>query len=133
MSALASTSRPFKLEVDASTVGADTVLLEEDANGVDPPLCYFSCKFNKYQAKYSTIEKETLALLFILQHFQVYVGSSPMPVVFYKDHYPLVFLSRMYNQKQHLMQWALIMQDYNLEISHKKSSENVLADALCRL
>lgn len=31
------------------------------------------------------------------------------------------------------MWWALIVQDYNLEIRHKKGSENVLADALSRL
>jgi len=35
--------------------------------------------FNKHQVSYSTIEKETLALLLALQHFEVYVGSSPLP------------------------------------------------------
>lgn len=33
---------PFKLEVDASAVGAGAVLLQEDASGVDHPVCYFS-------------------------------------------------------------------------------------------
>ena len=126
-------SRPFKLEVDASGVGAGAVLLQEDVCGVDHPVCYFSRKFNKHQIRYSTIEKETLALLLALQHFEVYVGSSPLPVVVYTDHNPLVFLSRMYNHNQRLMRWALIMQDYHLDIRHKKGSEKVLADALSRL
>ncbi|XP_030216443.1 uncharacterized protein LOC115546817 [Gadus morhua] len=126
-------TRPFKLEVDASAVGAGAVLMQEDADGVDHPVCYFSRKFNKHQVRYSTIEKETLALLLALQHFEVYVGSSPLPVVIFTDHNPLVFLSRMYNHNQRLMRWALIVQEYNLVICHKKGSENVLADALSRL
>ncbi len=50
----------------------------------------------------------------------------------YTDHNCLVFLSRMYNHNQHLMRWALVVQSYNIEIRHKKGSENVLADALSR-
>lgn len=60
----------------------------------------------------------------------MYVGPSPLPVVVYTDHNPLIFLARMYNQNQRLMRWALIVQDYNSEIRHKKGSENVLANAL---
>lgn len=109
-------ARPFKLEVDASAVGAGAILLQEDPSGDDHPVCYFSRKFNKYQLRYSTIEKETLALLLALQHFEVYVGSSSLPVVVYTDHNPLVFLSQMYNHNQRLMWWALIVQEYNLQI-----------------
>lgn len=123
---------PFKLEVDACATGAGAVLLQEDNQGLDHPVCYFSRKFDKHQLRYSTIEKETLALLLALQHFEVYVGGSMQPVVVYTDHNPLVFLSRMYNQNQRLMRWALIVQNYNLNILHKKGSENVLADALSR-
>lgn len=40
--------RSFKLEIDASAVGASAVLLQEDADGIDHPVCYFSCRFNKH-------------------------------------------------------------------------------------
>ncbi|XP_033963931.2 uncharacterized protein [Pseudochaenichthys georgianus] len=125
-------SKPFKLEVDASGVGTGAVLLQEDAQAIDHPVSYFSRKFNKHQLKYSTIEKEALALLFALQHFEVYLGASVKPIKVYTDHNPLVFLSRMYNHNQRLMRWSLIVQNYNLDISHKKGSDNVLADALSR-
>ena len=124
--------QPFKLEVDASGVGAGAVLFQESADGIDHPVCFFSKKFNKHQLNYSTIGKEALALLLALQHFEVYLGSSPVPVTVYTDHNPLVFLSRMYNQNQRLMRWALIAQNYNLEIKHKKGTENIMADALSR-
>lgn len=126
-------SRTFKLEVDASAVGAGAVLLQEDINGIDHPVSYYSRKFNKHQLNYSTIEKEALALLLALQHFEVYLGSSNLPVTVFTDHNPLVFLSRMYNQNQRLMRWALVLQNYNVEIKHKKGVDNVMADALSRV
>lgn len=124
--------RPFKIEVDASAHGAGAVLLQEDEQGIDHPVCYFSKKFNKYQVNYSTIEKEALALLLALQHFEVYVESSSVPVCVYSDHNPLVFLSRMRKNNQRLMCWSLLLQDFNIEIYHIKGNENLVADALSR-
>ena len=43
----------FKLAVDASDVGIGAVLLQEDNNGIDHPVCYFSKKFNKHQKNYN--------------------------------------------------------------------------------
>ena len=122
----------FKLEVDASAVGAGAVLLQEDDSGLDHPICYFSRKFSKAQSRYSTIEQETLALLLALQFFEVYLGSSTFPIDVYTDHNPLVFLDRMYNQNQRLMRWALLVQGVPLVIHHKKGLKNVVADALSR-
>ncbi len=124
--------KAFKLEIDASFVGAGAVLIQEDIYGIDHPVCYFSRKFNKSQLNYSTIEKETLALLLALQYFDVYLSSSNLPIMVFTDHNPLVFLSRMYNQNQRLMRWSLVVQGYHLMIEHKKGSENVMADALSR-
>lgn len=50
--------QPFKLEVDTSAFGIGTVLLQEDEQAIDHPICYFSKKLNKHQINYySTIEK----------------------------------------------------------------------------
>ena len=43
--------KPFKLAVDASDIGTGAVLIQEDDNGVDHPVCYLSRKFNKQQKK----------------------------------------------------------------------------------
>ena len=62
-------AKEFKLAVEASDTGAGSVLMQEDGNGVDHPVSYFSIKFNKHQKNYSTIEKELLSLILALQHF----------------------------------------------------------------
>ncbi|XP_076876436.1 uncharacterized protein LOC143525877 [Brachyhypopomus gauderio] len=125
-------NKPFKLDVDASDSGCGAVLLQEDDAHLDHPVAYFSAKFNRHQVHYSTIEKEALALLLALQHFEIYVTSSPIPVAVYTDHNPLVFLHRMSNKNQRLMRWSLLCQSFNLNIVHKKGSENVVADCLSR-
>lgn len=62
---------------------------------------------SKHQRRYFTIEKEALALLLALQHFEVYLESDVQPIKVHTDHNLLVFLSRMYNQNHRLMRWSL--------------------------
>ena len=124
-------NRPFKLHVDASQVGAGAVLLQEDEQGIDRPVSFFSRKFLSYQSSYSVIEKEALGLIWALQHFDVYVGGA-VSLVVYSDHNPLTFLRSLQNPNQRLMRWALFLQPFNLDIQHIKGSHNVIADALSR-
>ena len=106
--------QPFKLAIDACDVGAGAVLLQDGADGVEHPVSYFSRKFNRHQRVYSTIEKEALAIVLALDHFEVYVGSASVPVAIYTDHNPLVYLKSMRNTNQRLMRWSIFMQAFNV-------------------
>lgn len=96
-------------------------------------MCFFSRKFNKHEKRYSTVEKETLALMFALKHFEVYLGSTPFPIVVWTDHNPLTFLAKMKDKNQRLLRWSLAVQEMNLEIHHIRGKDNVVADALSRV
>ena len=122
---------PFKLAVDASDLGAGSVLFQTIDNQ-DHPVSYFSKKFDRHQVNYSTIEKELLSLLLSLQHFDIYVCNSPTPVTVFTDHNPLVFLNKFRNKNKRLTRWSIELQDYNLDIKHVKGSDNKIADALSR-
>ena len=122
----------FKLAVDASDIGAGAVLLQEDNDGVDHPVCYFSRKFNKHQRNYSTIEKECLALVLAIQHLEVYICCSVAPIQVFSDHNPLTFLHKIKNKNQRLLRWSLLLQEFDLNISHIKGKDNVIPDALSR-
>ena len=123
----------FKLAVDASDVDIGSVLLQEDNNGIHHPVCYFSKKFNKHQKKYSTIEKECLALILAIQQFEVYLTSSTSPIVVFSDHNPLSFLHKLKNKNQRLLRWSLLLQEFNLDIRHIKGKDNIIPDALSRV
>ena len=123
----------FKLAADASDVGIGAVLLQEDNNGIDHPVCYFSKRFNKHQKNYSTIEKECIALILAIQQFEVYLTSSTSPVVVFSDHNPLSFPHKLKNKNQRLLRWSLLLQEFNLDIRHIKGKDNIIPDTLSRV
>jgi len=65
------------------------VLLQEDGEGQDHPICFFSRKFNCHPCNYCASEKETLALILSLQHFEAYLSSTVAPVLVFTDHVAL--------------------------------------------
>ncbi len=123
----------FLLAVDASAYGAGAVLLQEDCNGIEHPVSYFSKKFNRHQQVYSTVEKEALALILAVQHFEVYLSAVCGPITVYTDHNPLTFLDRMRGKNQRIMRWSLILQPFHLQIKHIRGKDNIIADALSRM
>ena len=64
--------KQFILMVDASDIGVGAVLVQEDYQGLEHPIRYFSQKFNKSQRNYCTSEKEALALIMALYHFKLF-------------------------------------------------------------
>ncbi|KAI7790505.1 hypothetical protein IRJ41_012050 [Triplophysa rosa] len=125
--------KPFLLAVDASACNAGAVLLQKDTEGIEHPVCYFSKKFNRHQQVYSTIEKEALALVLAVQHFEIYLSSPCGPIVVYTDHNPLIFLDRMRGKNQRIMRWSLTLQPFHLQIKHIRGQDNLIADALSRV
>ena len=125
-------NKPFLLMTDASDFGVGAVLMQEDDLQNQLPIAYFSKKLNESQRKYSTVEKETLALLLSLRHFEVYATSGVTPLKVFSDHNPIKFLQRFGNKNRRLANWSLILQEYNFDIEHIKGKDNVIADSLSR-
>ena len=123
--------KPFKLACDASNLAAGSVLLQADDQGIDHPVAYHSVKFNPSQVNYSTIEKELLAIILSLLHFDYYLSPQPQIVV-YCDHKPLQFINNFHSKNQRLVRWQLFLQGYNLKIQHVKGRDNFLPDLLSR-
>ena len=122
----------FKPAVDASDTGAGSVLMQEDGNGVDHPVSYFSKKINKHQKNFFSIENECLSLILALQHFEVYLISSSLPTAVFSDHNPLIVIHNMKNKNQRLLRWSLLLKEYNLDIRHIKGKDSIISDALSR-
>ena len=78
-------------------------------DGVDHPVCYLSNTFRKSQRNNFTIEKECNALVLALQHLEVYITSSSLPIKFFSDQNPLVFLYKLKDKNQRFLRWSLIL------------------------
>ena len=123
-------SRPFVLATDASDSGAGAVLMQEHDQNLCP-VAYFSRKFTGAQLNYSTIEKECLAILWALSHFEIYL-SALHSVTILCDHNPLKYLMSIKFKNARLMRWSVEIGRFNPVVKHIPGSQNVLADVLSR-
>ena len=67
--------RPFVMRSDASNEGLGAMLLQEFEDGLFP-IAYASRKLKKNEGNYCTIEKESLAMVFAVKRFQLYLCGT---------------------------------------------------------
>ena len=65
--------KQFILQTDASYQGVEAVLSQLDDKGMDHPVAYYSRKLFPREEKYSTVEKECLAMKVGVEAFRVYL------------------------------------------------------------
>ena len=122
-------TKKFVLRTDASVSGVGAVLLQYHDN-VPHPIAYASRKLLDRETRYSTIERELLAVLWAIQRFKYYLLGATF--ILEVDHKPLVYLNKFKGDKARLMRWALGLQAFHFRIGHINGRDNVDADFLSR-
>lgn len=82
-------SQPFVLHTDASDVGVGGVLVQGEGKE-EKVIGFMSHKLTSTQRKYSTTERECLAVLLAIEHFRAYIEGARFTVI--TDHSSLVWL-----------------------------------------
>lgn len=121
--------KPFTLRTDASSIGLGAVLLQEN-QGMLHPVLYASKKLLDRETRYSTIERECLALVWGVQKFARYLHGRRFTLE--TDHRPLTFLQSASYKNGRVMRWALALQEYAFTIGPIRGDLNVFADLLSR-
>ena len=122
--------RPFILQTDASNIGVGAVLSQTDEEGNDKPVAYFSRKLLPRETRYSTTEKECLAVVDGIRHFSIYLTGTHFTV--YTDHKCLQYLDKMKDVNGRLTRWSLLLQPYDFTVIHRAGTSNTNADGLSR-
>nr|GEY64433.1 reverse transcriptase domain-containing protein [Tanacetum cinerariifolium] len=78
-----------------------------------------------------SIEKELLAVVYAFEKFRPYLVLSKYIV--YTDHLALEYLFNKQDAKPRLLQWVLLLQEFDITVRDKKGAENLAADHLSRL
>lgn len=120
----------FFIQCDASDVGVGAVIFQEDEEGGEHPIEYFSKKLTTAQRNYSVTERECLAVVLAVKRFRPYIDL--MKFVIITDHSSLKWLMSQRDLNGRLARWSLQLQSFNFEIQHRKGSQNIVPDMLSR-
>ena len=123
------------LFADASNdcVGA---VLQQNVNGNWKPLGYFSKKLSPTQQKYSTYDRELLAVYLAMQYFRhLFEGQE---LIIFTDHKPLTFAFKKLNSSSNKelprrTRQLLFISEFTTDIRYVKGKENIVADSLSRI
>ena len=127
----ADSNKSYILETDASNVALGAVLLQKDDNDDIHPIAYASKTMNPAQQNYSPSEKECLALIWALEHFNTYCEGHEYTCL--TDHRALTYLvSNKESNNHRITRWILRLQPYNLKVEYIKGTNNKTADLLSR-
>lgn len=120
---------PFQVETDASDFGLGAVLLQKQ-NREDKVICYLSRSLTKTERKYSTTEKELLAVLFAVEKLRPYLQGTKFTVV--TDHYSLKWLFNIKDPAGRIARWALRLQQFDFDVVHRPGKDHLVPDTLSR-
>ena len=100
--------------------------------GEEPfPVAYASKKLSDRERRFSTIEKECLAVVWGIRKFMRFIYGVELTLQ--TDHQPLAYLHRAKFENDRIMRWAMYLQSYRFTVQAIKGSENVGADFLSRM
>lgn len=121
-------SKEFLLTTDASDYAIGAVL-SQGPIGNDRPIAYASRTLNKTEERYSTTEKEFLAIVWAVNHFRPYLYGRKFRM--FTDHQPLTF--SFTNANHRIIRGKLALEEFDYELIYKPGKQNVVADALSRV
>ncbi|XP_063334794.1 uncharacterized protein si:ch211-282j22.3 isoform X1 [Pelmatolapia mariae] len=121
--------RNFILQTDASERGLGAVLLQGPP-GERHPVAFISRKLFPREVRYSTIEKEGLAIKWALDSFRYYLLGREF--ILETDHKALQWIERMKDTNGRITRWYLAIQPFRFTINHIPGKDNCTADCLSR-
>ena len=119
------------LTTDASDIGIGACLEQHTERGWQP-ISFFSKKLKKSEQKYSTFDRELLALYEAVRHFRYFLEGQNF--IMFTDHQPLVKSLHKQSdpwstrQQRHLS----YVSEHSTDIRHIAGKHNIIADYLSR-
>ncbi|KAK3887598.1 hypothetical protein Pcinc_008302 [Petrolisthes cinctipes] len=115
---------PFVLRTDASSYGLGVVLMQYH-DGCPHPIAYAIRKLQDREKRYSTVERECLAVVYGITKFNYYLRGKEF--ILEVNHKPLLYLETFKGKNDRVLRWALNLQSYrfrNLRAAHQSRSTN---------
>ena len=122
-------TKPFHLYTDASLDHIGGVLMQE-SDGKMKAVGYFSKKLKPVEQRYSTTDREALAVIQTCRRFHHFLWGVPFTV--HTDHQPLVSVFKKKTKSPRMNRWILEMREYRFKVVYQPGRSNYVADQLSR-
>ena len=121
-------TKKHTIQCDASMKGLGAVLLQESK-----PVMYVSRALTETEQRYSNIEREFLAIVFVLERLNHYMFGRTITVQ--SNHQPLqsIWKKSIVSASPRLQRLLLRLGNYDINTEFFWGKENVIADALSRV
>lgn len=116
----------FQVETDASAKAIGAVLTQKGH-----PVAFASRLLNKAEERYSTTDREALAIVWATIVFRPYIYGVHFEIV--TDHNPLIGLRQSKNLTGRQARWYTRLDELDYDIRYRKGALNGNADALSRV
>ena len=121
---------PYVIHTDASCHATSAVLHQREGEELFP-IAFHSQTLTETQLQHSILDKELFALVDSIKCYEFYVSGTNFQV--YTDLKVLFYLREAKESNAKLYRYRLLLKGYDFTITHLKSSENLVADALSRV
>ena len=111
----------LELFTDASNVACGCVLMQSQR-----PVEFFSKKFQPCEQRYSTFDREALAIVTCVWNFRFVLKGRAF--VIHTDHKPVIHWVRTTAETERHARWLTNLQEFNFEIRYYPDERNVLAN-----
>ena len=119
-----------QLHTDASALAIGGILVQVDDMKVERVIYYLSRVLNKHEVRYSTSERECLAVVWCIRQLRQYLIGMPFDV--FSDHKALIWLQNINDPEGRLARWSVFLQSYTFTIQYVKGSLHGRADCMSR-
>lgn len=116
---------------DASDTAVGYTLGQKTKDNKEVVIAYGGKSLTKEEKKYTTTEKELLAVVRGSQAYRQYLACNKFTI--YTDYLQSSNLAENSKTYWQTWSWALKLQEYNFDIIHKLGKKNCVADALSRI
>ena len=122
--------REFHVTLDASGWCLGAILWQYDAKRRECPIYYASRQMSQAETRYSTTEREALAVIYACKKFRHYLLGYR--IVFHTAHDSLKYLVNKPDLSGRIARWILLLQEFTYEVVVKSGKTNANADFLSR-
>ena len=123
-------TKDFVLSTDASDVAVSAVL-QQRVEGHLAPIAFYSRLLSPVERRYSTYEKECLAILMGCEKCRSYLEHKEFEIEC--DNLSLCWLLKRAKDVGRLGRWVLRLAPFKFRVRHTRGVDNIVADALSRM